>query len=127
MCPRGLIGPPAVTLSKILLLTCIHHFKSDLSNDMDHIRIPGTEPSSVTLIQRKWKTFWKVKMKNFAAQVQGICNVVTVTVIVPIKNLGQCRSFVLDVSLNKYISDQCYSRSQCMLMQRNVSKISAGI
>ena len=40
MCPRGLIGPPAVTLTKYLkykkrlLLRCIHHFKSDLINNM---------------------------------------------------------------------------------------------
>ena len=32
---------------KILLLRCIHHFKSDLIYDMDHMRISGTEPSSV--------------------------------------------------------------------------------
>ena len=28
---------------KRLLLRCIHHFKSDLINDMDHMRISGTE------------------------------------------------------------------------------------
>ena len=48
MCPRGLLDPPAVTLTKYLklkknLLRCIHHFKSDLMNDMDHMRISGTE------------------------------------------------------------------------------------
>ena len=32
---------------KRLLLRCIHHFKSDLINNMDHMRISGTEPSSV--------------------------------------------------------------------------------
>ena len=37
-------------LKKRLLLRCIHHFKSDLINDMDHIS--GTEPSSVILSQR---------------------------------------------------------------------------
>ena len=42
MCPRGLLGPPAVTLTKLLkyekrlLLRCIHHFISDLINNMDH-------------------------------------------------------------------------------------------
>ena len=30
---------------------CIHHFKSDLINNMDHMRISGTEPSSVILSQ----------------------------------------------------------------------------
>ena len=32
----------------------IHHFKSDLINNMDHMRISGTEPSSVILSQTKW-------------------------------------------------------------------------
>ena len=36
---------------KRLLLRCIHHFKSDLVNNMDHMRISGTEPSSVILSQ----------------------------------------------------------------------------
>ena len=36
-----------------LLLRCIHHFKSDLINNMDHMRISGTEPSSVVLSQTK--------------------------------------------------------------------------
>ena len=57
MCPRGLFGPPAVTLTKKLkfkkrlLLRCIHHFKSDPINIMDHMRISGTQPSSVILSQ----------------------------------------------------------------------------
>ena len=37
---------------KRLLPRCIHHFKSDLINNMDHMRISGTEPSSVVLSQR---------------------------------------------------------------------------
>ena len=36
---------------KRLLLRCIHHLKSDLINNMDHMRISGTEPSSVILSQ----------------------------------------------------------------------------
>ena len=32
---------------KILLLRCIHHFKSDFISNMDHMRISGNEPSSV--------------------------------------------------------------------------------
>ena len=32
---------------KRLLLRCTHHFKSDLINNIDHMRISGTEPSSV--------------------------------------------------------------------------------
>ena len=38
---------------KSLILRCIHNFKSDLINDMDHISISGTEPSSVILSQTK--------------------------------------------------------------------------
>ena len=40
-----------VNIKKILLLRCIHHFKSDLMNNMDHMRISGAEPSSVILTQ----------------------------------------------------------------------------
>ena len=40
-------------LKKRLLLRCIHHFKSDIINDMDHMRISGTEPSSVILSKTK--------------------------------------------------------------------------
>ena len=46
---------PVVLYIKRLLLRCIHHFKSDLINNMDHMRISGTEPSSVILIQRKFR------------------------------------------------------------------------
>ena len=38
---------------KRLLLRCIHRFKSDLINNMDHMRISGTELSSVILSQRE--------------------------------------------------------------------------
>ena len=48
-------GNPDSTSSNIykkrLLLRCIHHFRSDLINNMDHMRISGTEPSSVILSQ----------------------------------------------------------------------------
>ena len=36
-----------------LVLRCMHHFNSDLIYNMDHMRIMGTEPSSVILSQRK--------------------------------------------------------------------------
>ena len=66
MCPHGLTGLPAVTLTKQLkykkrlILKCIHHFNSDLIHDMDHRRISGNEPSSVILSQTKW--FQKLKI-----------------------------------------------------------------
>ena len=44
---------PFLIYKKRLLLRCIHHFKSDLINKMDHMRISGTEPSSVILTQIK--------------------------------------------------------------------------
>ena len=45
---RLLIRTPGPVPYKI-----IHHFKSDLINNMDHKRISGTEPSSVILRQIK--------------------------------------------------------------------------
>ena len=37
---------------KRLLIRCIHHFESDLIyKKMDHMRISGTEPSSVILLE----------------------------------------------------------------------------
>ena len=43
-----------VEIQKETLPSCIHHFKSDLINNMDHMRISGTEPSSVVLSQRSY-------------------------------------------------------------------------
>ena len=40
-------------LKQILLLRYNHQFQSDFINDVDHMRISGTESSSVILIQRK--------------------------------------------------------------------------
>ena len=44
-----LLGHPVY--EKRLLLRYIHHLKSDLINNMDHMRILRTEPSSVILSQ----------------------------------------------------------------------------
>ena len=84
MCPRGLIGPPAVTLTKYLkckkrlLLRCIHHFLSDLINNMDHMRISGTEPSSVILSQimkfKKLKSDDRKVPKQAEAKRDGVIN-----------------------------------------------------
>ena len=38
---------------KRLLLRCLHHLKSDIINSMNHMRISGTEPSSIILSQTK--------------------------------------------------------------------------
>ena len=46
-------------IKKRLLPRCIHHFKSDLIHNMDHMRISGTEPSSVVLSQRRNFKSWK--------------------------------------------------------------------
>ena len=52
---------------KRLLLRCIHHFKSDLINKVDHMRISGTEPSSVVLSQ----TMMMQKLKIIAQKCQN--------------------------------------------------------
>ena len=57
------------TAQKRLLLRCIHHFKSDLINNMDHMRISGNEPSSVIL--RQTKRFQKLKMLTRKCQKQA--------------------------------------------------------
>ena len=44
-----------VPYRKRLLLRCIHRFKSDLINNMDHMRNSGSEPSSVILSQKGWR------------------------------------------------------------------------
>ena len=41
------------------LLRCIHHFKSDWMNNMDHMRILGIETSSVILSQT---VYWEVRL-----------------------------------------------------------------
>ena len=46
-------GKKRLAYKKRLLLRCIHHFISDLIYNMDHMRISGTEPSSVIFIQTK--------------------------------------------------------------------------
>ena len=39
---------PQITIfKKRFLLRCIHHFESDIINNIDHMRISGTGPSSV--------------------------------------------------------------------------------
>ena len=62
MCPRGLTGPPTVTLTKKLKYikrdfytdTGFYTILSrDLNSNMDHMLISGTEPSSVILSQPK--------------------------------------------------------------------------
>ena len=47
------------------MLRCIHHFESDLINNMDHMRISGTEPSSVILSQTK-------KFQNMKSDAQKV-------------------------------------------------------
>ena len=42
-----------LNIKKRLLPRCLHHFNSDLINNMDHLHISGTEPSSVILSQNK--------------------------------------------------------------------------
>ena len=63
---------------KRLILRCIHHFKSNFINNMDHMRISGTEPSSVILSLTKY--FKKLKSdaqkvsKQAKAKRDGVIN-----------------------------------------------------
>ena len=57
-----------LTYKKRLLLRLKHHFKSDLINNMDHMRISGNEPSSVILSQTKW--FQTLKMIAWKFQIK---------------------------------------------------------
>ena len=63
---------------KRLLLRCIHHFKSDLINNMDHMRISGTQPSSVILSQtmkfKKLKSDYLNVPKQAEAKRDGVIN-----------------------------------------------------
>ena len=54
----------------ILLLRCMHHFKSDLINNMDHMRISGTEPSLVILSQKGY-SFKSMKVMSQKCQEQA--------------------------------------------------------
>ena len=56
---------------KRLLLRCIHHFKSDWINNMDHMRISGTEPSSVILSQKKYCQKLKRDVPNVSKQAEA--------------------------------------------------------
>ena len=58
------------TYKKRLLLRCIHHFKSDLINNMDRMRISGNEPSSVILSQTM-KTIKKLKSDDTKVRKQA--------------------------------------------------------
>ena len=65
-------------MKKRLLLRCINHFKSDLINNMDYMRISGNEPSSVILSQTKLVQTLKIiarKCQNQAkAKMDGVIN-----------------------------------------------------
>ena len=47
-----------------LLLRCIHNFKSDFINNIDHMRISGIEPSSVILSQTSSFKNWNEMSKS---------------------------------------------------------------
>ena len=50
---------------KRLLPRWIHNFISDLINNMDHMRISGSEPSSVIFSQKSCLQSWKVMLKQW--------------------------------------------------------------
>ena len=63
---------------KRILLRCIHNLKSDLINNMAHMRISGNKPSSVILGQTKklksWKSWSQQVPKQAEAKKDGIIN-----------------------------------------------------
>ena len=64
---------------KRFLLRCIHHFKSDLIYNMDHMRISGNEPSSVILSKKggnfkSWKVMSQKCQKQAEAKRDGVIN-----------------------------------------------------
>ena len=64
---------------KRLLLRCIYHFELDLINNMDHMRISDTEPSSVIL----GRTMYFEKLKSDAPKVQKQAEAKWDRVIIP--------------------------------------------
>ena len=58
-------------IKKRLLLRCLHHFKSDLINNMDHMCISGTEPSSVILSQTKSYQNVKIDVQKVPKQAEA--------------------------------------------------------
>ena len=86
------------------LLSYIHHFKSDLIYNMDHMRISGTEPLSVILSQIKYLKKWKVIITWFAVNsqiyyiffIQGyifIDNIVWSIYVILCQNCRKCKLF----------------------------------
>ena len=59
---------------KRLLLRCIHHFKSDVIYNMDHMHISGTEPSSVILSHRQWSLAKQCNFKSWKVMSQKCRN-----------------------------------------------------
>ena len=58
-------------MKKRLLFRWIHHFKSDLINNMDYMRISGNEPSSVILSQTKLVQTLKMIARNCQNQAKA--------------------------------------------------------
>ena len=59
---------------KILLLSCTHHFKSDSINNMDHMCISGSQPSSVILCQTMLKSDAQKVPKQAKAKRDSVIN-----------------------------------------------------
>ena len=62
---------PPSEYKKILLLRCIHHFKSDLINNMDHMRISGTAKQSSL---KSWQCMPQKCQKQAEAKRDGVIN-----------------------------------------------------
>ena len=65
-------------LRDLTLLRCVHHIKSDIINNMDLMRIPGTEQLSVILSQtmkfKKWTLMLQKCQKQYIVKRDGAMN-----------------------------------------------------
>ena len=114
-----------------LLLSCIHHIKSDLINNMDHMRISGTEPSSVILSQKSSFKKWKGMSKSCKVIKRYGVNRITdrhtvgrkdeVTLyMLLIKYFGHIKMFIY-VQMTRYISfTSMQNKTTCMNQNVNL-------
>ena len=99
VCLLRLSGPPAVTLTKKLkyknrlLLRCIHHFISDLIDNMDHMRISGIETSSVIQIRSNSSFSMYALGIGSICMLKGNFNRIVFFYQNPVKSVGRASSY----------------------------------
>ena len=83
-------------------IRCIHHFKSDLINNMDHMRISGTESSPVILLDEMI-----LKQVNASARLNSELENVKLEIHDLVK--GKLSPFLITPYVNIYKADTSYS------------------